>query len=153
MNMNKNILEPKWEVTQFDGNAITTRTVTEAELASIQPQQFDHYRSNSLGIFAYRDAAGNWIEHRDVWPKMGPVNLAVLEALQLHPAVSLTPLDLARLTGIHSLADNGNAAVRVRKIREAHDDGDQRFVETRRSGGLAYRWPRSRTWIWIERIS
>lgn len=152
MNVTAGSLNPRWEITQYDGKQITMRTVAEAEMLAIQPQQFDHYRSNSLGIYAYRNKAGIWVVHENIWPMMGPVNCDLLEAVQLHPGAYLTPAALAQVTNISSLRDNGNAAVYAHKVRLAHGNEGERFIETRRSGGLAYRWPRERTWIWIERI-
>lgn len=152
MNETSNALDPKWEITQYDGKRITVRTVTDAELSTIHPEQFDHYRSNSLGIYAYRNKAGAQVVHEKRWPKMGKVNYALLEALQWHAGAYQTLPTLAQLTNISSLRENRNACVRVRKIREAHGNEGERFIETRRSGGLAYRWPRARTWIWIEQL-
>jgi len=149
--MNKQT-EPKYEVTRYDGHEVEATTMAAEERDAIDPKEFDHLISTCSGTLGFRDQRGSWIEHHGKWPRMGPVCIAILRALQLNPGDFLDPRDIGLLTGNESLYDNNVLAARVCAIIKAHNDATGRFIETRTSGGYAVRWPGARTWVWIDRI-
>ena len=140
----------KYDVTQYDGREVTVTRMTAAEVRGLKPQTFDHFISTRDAIMAFRTASGKWIEWRNEWPGVGPVGLAILRSLQMNPGDFLTPEDIAELTGVNSLKRNEVLAARVCRLREAHADKSQRFIETRTASGYAIRWPRERTWLWVD---
>jgi hypothetical protein len=141
----------RYDVMQYDGREVTVTRMTPAEVRGLKPQAFDHFISTCDAILAFRTATGKWIECRNEWPGVGPVGLAILRSLQMTPGDFLTPKDIAELTGYRSLERNEVLAARVCALRNAHGDKAQRFIETRTAGGYAIRWPRERTWLWIDR--
>ena len=150
--MNKNMrIQKKYEVTTYDGHEVAAKTMIASQVMTLKPKSFDHFISTCDGVLGYRATDGQWVEHRKTWPGMGPVGLAVLQALQLNPGDYLTPKEIAKLTGYESLKHNDVLAARVCAIRNAHSD-NRILVETRGSGGYAIRWPKERTWLWISRI-
>ena len=150
--MNKNMrIQKKYEVTIYDGREVVAKTMMASQVKTLKPESFDHFMSTCNGVLGYRAADGQWVEHRNTWPGMGPVGLAVLQALQLNPGDYLTPGDIAGLTGYESLRHNDVLAARVCAIRNAHSK-NRMLVETRGSCGYALRWPKQRIWLWVDRI-
>jgi hypothetical protein len=141
----------KYDVTQYDGREVTVTRMTAAEVQKIKPQAFDYFISTRDAILAFRTAAGKWIEYRNKWPGVGPVGLAILRSLQMNFGDFLTPEDIAELTGINSLKRNEVLAARSCRLRKTHADKSQRFIETRTADRFAIRWPRERTWLWVDR--
>ena len=144
--------QKRYEVNRYDGNEIVTETVTTDCLRTLKPKSSDHYVSTCTGAFCFRTASGKWVEYHNKWPGLGPVGLVILQALQLNPGDYLTPAELAELTGYDSLRGNEVLAARIHAIRKLHRDKSERFIETRRSGGYAVRWPKERTWLWVDRL-
>ncbi len=144
--------QKRYEVTRYHGNEIVTETVTTDCMRTLKPKSSDHYVSTCTGDFGFRTASGKWVEYHNKWPGLGPVGLAILQALQLNPGDYLTPTELAELTGYGSLRRNEVLAARIHAIRKLHRDKGERFIETRQSGGYAVRWPGERTWLWVDRI-
>jgi hypothetical protein len=142
----------KYEVTVNDGKEITVKTVTAAEKEALDPQAFDLYMSPADGVLGFRDAKGNWVEYRNRWPGLGPVCIAIIQALQLNCGDFLSPKTLSQLCGFDSLHENSVLAARAHAIRKALRDPGARFIETRTSNGYALRWPRERTFLWVELI-
>ena len=142
----------KYEVTVNDGNEVTVKTVNTAEKEALDPQTFDMYMSPADGVLGFRDTNGKWVEYRNRWPGLGPRCIAIIQALQLNCGDFLSPKTIAELTGADSLRDNCALASRVHAIRKALRDPGARFIETRTSNGYALRWPRERTFLWVELI-
>lgn len=151
MNANDRI-EPRYEVTQYDGKEVIARTMTQEEAEAIDPKAFDHFMSTASGVMGFRASDGQWVDYDKKWPRMGRVTTDLLRALQLNPGVFLTPAELEKLTGHTSLGENSALAARVHSLRETHHDKEQRFIETNTQNGYRLRWPKERTWLWIDRI-
>jgi len=147
--------EPRYEVTHYDGTEISTRIVTRAEMLAIDPGSVDHYQARCLGLLSFRTATGDRREYRGRWPKLGPAGLRVLHALQLNPGDFLCPSEIAALTGWRSLERNGALTALIMRLRKAHDEQGQAawFIETSTAGGYFVRWPKHRTWMWVERVT
>lgn len=145
--------DQRYELTQFDGIEITTRSVGTEELRAVKPESYDVYISTSSGVLGFRDASGDWIEFRNRWPRLGPVTIAILRAIQLNPGDFLTPAQITELTGYDSLRENTVLAARIYALRQSLRDRDQRFVETSTADGYAIRWSSQRTWLWVDRIA
>lgn len=141
-----------YDLTSYDGHEVVARTIDREGLEALDPQQFDHFIATHIGVFAFRNELGRWIEYSQTWPRLGPVGIKVIRALQLNPGDFLTPRDIAELTSYDSLRQNENLAARICAIRKSHQDTSERFFETRRAGGYAVRWQAERTWVWVERI-
>ena len=151
--MNKNMrIQKKYDVMTYDGHEVIAKTMQAREVKALKPKSFDHYVSTCTGDLGFMASSGKWVEYHNKWPGLGPVGLAILQALQLNAGDYLTPAELAELTGYDSLRSNEVLAARIHAIRKLHRDKGERFIETRTSGGYAVRWPKERTWLWINRI-
>jgi hypothetical protein len=149
--MNKNMTR-QYQVTRNNGAEVTTVPVIAGEVEAIRPQDFDFYMSKPDATLGFQDHKGKWHEWSSSWPRLGPVCLDILEALQLNAGDYLTPTDLAEITGYESLRENGNLAARVCAIRHTLGNSGSRFIETRTAGGYAIRWPKNRTFVVVERV-
>src|SRR4030042_6452704 len=88
----------RYEKRHFDGKTTSTKTITYEQVMEINPQSVDHFQSSAFGIYAYRTAEGEWIEHRDGnCPGLGDVCLRIIQALQLNPAEFLRPTETPEL--------------------------------------------------------
>ena len=147
--------QTRYEVTIYDGQTIVTRTMTREQVMEINPQSFDYFLSAAFGIWAFRTADGDWIEHRGAdWPGLGDVCIKIIRAIQITRGEFQTPDDVVDLTGYHTLR-NGNAlSARLKAIREAHKDSfkSPHFFLSRRAGGFAIAWHHDKSWCWVERI-
>jgi len=155
MNPNQGI-EPRYQVTIYDGNPIVTKTTTRGQAMAINRQSVDHFLSTSFGVWAFRTAQDEWIEHPDAdWPGFGGVCIKIVQALQLNPGEFLSPSEIAELTGFHTLRNPNALAARLMAIREAHRESfpQPRFFLSRRAGGYGIAWNPQCSWIWIERIA
>jgi DNA-binding response OmpR family regulator len=125
-------------------------------MLAIDPASVDHYQAACRGLLAFRTATGDWEKYEEKWPKLGPVGLRVLHALQLNPGDFLCPSEIAALTGWRSLERNGALTALIMRLRKAHKEQGQAepwFIETKTAGGYGVRWPKDRTWMWIERVT
>ncbi|MGD2111550.1 MAG: helix-turn-helix domain-containing protein [Phycisphaerae bacterium] len=152
--MNRQPHQPsQYELLTYDGNEMSTAVIPHAELDRIDTTALDHFHSRSLGVFGFRAASGDWVEHHGRWPLIGPKALAILEAIQLNPGIYLDPRTIAQITGFESLYNGATLATRILKLREAHKEkGRPRFFKTIRAGGYRVCWPKERTWMWLEMI-
>ncbi len=144
--------EKKYDVTRYDGREVIARAATAKQARLYKPQAYDYYISTCWGVLGYRAAGGRWVEHQDGWEGIGPVTLPLVRAIQLNPGDYLTPEEIAQITGIGSLVRNGVLIARVYAFRRAHEGNPDRFIQTRASGDYAIRWPKERTWLWIDRV-
>ena len=151
---NKQIIKPRYELTSYDGHEVEVRSISWEQYQKIDPQSYDHYMSQSQGLWCYRDRQGHWIEHRIEWPGLGNTCIKIIQSVQLNPGSFLTPRDIAELTNVHSLAENNNLSARWLAIRQAHGEtfAQPRFWLSRRAGGMAVAWHPKFTWAWLERI-
>jgi hypothetical protein len=154
MNTNKNI-KPRYEVTIYDGQTITTKTMTREQVMAINPQSVHYFMSIVFGILGFRTEEDEWIQFNDSdWPGLGDVCIKIIQALQINPGEFLTPTEIAELTGYWSLR-NGNAlSARLKAIREAHKESSKKrhFFLSRKSGGYRVAWSPNYSWMQIERI-
>ena len=145
--------QPRYEITRYYDQGIFTDSLSQSELAKIDIKQVDHFLSNSLGLWAFHTADGNWIEHRGEWPGLGPVNLLILQALQINPGIFLQPRDIAALTGHDGLSHNGTLSAGILRLRRAHiEQGQPWFIETTKNHFYGLRWSPARSWMSIELI-
>jgi hypothetical protein len=151
--MQKKQPDRRYESNSYDGRDFKTDTVSAESVASVSGPEFDHFMSSCNGVLGFRTSNGKCVEYREKWPRMGRITLDVLKILQLNPGDFLTPEDIAALTGHLSLRANETLAARVCAIRKTHQDESERFIETRKGGGYGLRWPKDRTWLWIDRIA
>ena len=155
MNMHE-IVQPRYEVTFYDGQAIATRTMTREQVLAINPQSVDHCLSPDLGIWAFKTAEGEWIEHRGgIWPGLGDTGIKVISATQLNPGEFLTPADIAELTGYATLRKGYALSARLMALREAHRESGRNphFFQSRRAGGYAIGWNPECRWMRIDRMT
>jgi hypothetical protein len=145
-------IERQYQLTIYDANGMTVKTVDGKEKAALKPQNYDLYYAPHDGVLAFRDAAGNWVEYRGHWPRFGLKCLAILQALLLNAGDFLTPADLAEITNMPEMRENTVLAARVHAMRKSLRDPGARFIETRTSNGYAIRWTPGRTFLWGELI-
>lgn len=154
MNPNKN-LKPRYEVTIYDGQTITTKTMTHDQVMEINPQSTDHFLSSVFGIWAFRTADDEWIEYRGGdWPQFGDVCIRIVQAIQLNPGEFIDPVLIAELTGRSTLRENNVLSARLMVIRKAHKESFNKphFFLSRKTGGFGVSWNQERTWCSVERI-
>ena len=149
---NDNGNEKRYDKTCYDAHEVTVETISAEERQEIKPLGFDFYMSKADGVLLFRTETGKWIEYVTSWPRLGPVTLAALNALQLNPGEFLTPEQIGRISGYTSLGRVGPLVARVHAMRKTLKDRDGWFIETKTSGGYGVRWVKERTWIWIERL-
>lgn len=146
---------PRYEVTHYDTQEVTTQTMTRRQIAELNPQGVDYFLSVALGIWAFRTADGHWVECRDgIWPGFGNTCITLVRAMQLNAPEFITPREIAALTGYSTLRDNNALSARLKAIREAHKESFRRphFFRSRRSGGFGLAWNPEKTFCWVERI-
>lgn len=155
MNTNKNI-KPRYEVTIYDGQTVTTKTMTREQVMAINPQSVDYFFSTAFGIWGFRTADDEWVEHNAAdWPGLGDTCIRIIQAIQLNPGEFLTPQEIADLTGCFTLRDNNALSARFMAIRQVHKESFKKphFFQSRRAGGYGISWNSEKTWMWIERIA
>ena len=155
MNPNKKV-NSSYEVTTYNGQTTSTNTMTREQAMAINPQSVHYFLSCALGIWGFRAADGNWVEHRGSdWPGLGQVGIRMIQALQLNPAEFLTPTEIADITGRSRLGDNKALSARLMALRKAHGESFKKphFFLSRRDGGFAIAWNPQSTWMWVERIT
>ena len=154
MNTNKNI-KPRYEVLAYDGQTITSKTMTHEQVMAINPQSADHFLSSVFGIWAFRTAEDEWVEHHGGdWPGFGDVCIRIVQAIQLNPGEFIDPVLVAELTGRSTLRENNVLSARLMAIRRAHRESHKKphFFLSRKAGGFGVSWNPQKTWMWIERI-
>jgi len=154
MNLNRNP-KPRYEVLAYDGQTITSKTVTHEQVTVINHQSADYFLSPVFGIWAFRTKDDEWIEHRGAdWPGLGDVCIRIVQAVQLNPGEFLTPTEIAELTGRPTLRENNALSARLMAIRRAHKESYEKphFFLSRKAGGFAIAWNPQCAWMWIERI-
>ena len=154
MNPN-NKIKPRYEVTTYDGQTITTKTMTQEQVTGIKPQAVDHFLSSVFGIWGLRTADDKWVEHRGAdWRGLGDSCIRIIQALQLNPGQFLAPAMIAELTGRSSFRDNSVLSARLMAIRKAHQESNKKphFFLSRRAGGFGISWNPQLSWMSIERI-
>lgn len=145
----------RYDVLAYDGQTINSNTVTHEQVMAINHQSADYFLSSVFGIWAFRTAEDEWIEHRGGdWPEFGEVCIRVVQAIQLNPGEFLTPVEIAELTGRSKLRENNNLSARLMAIRKAHRECHKKphFFLSRKAGGFGVSWNPERTWMWVERI-
>ena len=155
MNTSKNI-KPRYEVTAYDGQEITTKTMTREQVMAINPQTVDYFLSTAFGIWGFRTDQDEWVEHNaGDWPGLGDTCIRIIQAVQLNPGEFLTPQEIADLTGFFTLRENNVLSARLMVIRQVHKETAQKpnFFLSRRAGGYGVAWRPEKTWLWIERIT
>ena len=140
----------RYQVTIYDGKELVVRSMNGTEKLALQPQSFDLYYSLPDGILAFRDSSGKWIEYRGHWPRFGPKCIGILQVLLLNPGDFMAPAAIGDLTRFDSLRENTILAARVHAMRKSLRDTGGWFIETRTSNGYAIRWPRERSFLWVE---
>lgn len=140
--------ECRFRVTQYDGERIHKREMSEAEMRQIDPESVHLYLNEPEGRLVYKGADGKPQEPKG-WP--GLVGQEVLRAIQSKPGIFLSPRALTALTGIHALAVNGTVATHVMRLRIllGEQGGPHRLVESRRVPEYGIRWPRGVSWVSI----
>ena len=154
MNTNKS-MKPRYEVTNYDAQTITTKNMTREQVMAINPQSVDYFLSITFGIWGFRTDQDEWIEHSaGNWPGLGDVCIRIIQAIQLNPREFLKPSQIADLTGCFTLRENNVLAARLLAIRRIHKESAEKphFFKSRRPGGYALAWNPEKTWLWIERI-
>jgi len=154
MNQNK-ATKQRYEVTIYDGQDVTTRPMTREQVMEINPQSFGYFFSTVFGIWAFRTANDEWIEHEAAdWPGIGDTCIRIIQAVQFNPGEFLTPTEIAELTGYATLRNKNALSARLKAIREAHKESYKapNFFSSRRDGGFAIAWNAEKTWAWIERV-
>lgn len=140
----------KYEDQIYDGRTVIIKTLNANDPNLSDPKDFDLYFSSSLSTFAYRNSNGEWIECKDQYPKgIGPVCVRIIQALMLNPGRNLNPQQIAKLSNRDAVAENGNLAARICKIRKLIGYG---FLETSTIDGYHVRWPKPQRWLWREII-
>ena len=154
MNTNK-IIQPRYDVTIYDGHAITMRTMTREQVQAINPQSVDHFLSSALGIWAFRTAEGEWIEHRGGdWPGLGDAGIRITQATQINYGDFLTPAEIADLTGYTTLSEGSALSARLLALRKCHRESHRpHFFLSRRAGGFGIAFNPERSWMWLERAA
>ena len=148
--------KPRYEVTIYDGQDISTRMVTRAQLAEMQDQHYDYFFSKTLGKWAHTTAQDERIQHEHAaWPGIGDTCIRIIQAIQLNPGEFLTPAEIAELTGCDTLRSGNALSARLKAIREAHRETfrNPHFFLSRRDGGFGIAWNPTRTWMWLEKVS
>jgi hypothetical protein len=153
----KRITQPYYECTTYDGHNISTQTLTREQVLAISPQSVDHFLSCALGIWGFRTADGEWIEHRGGdWPGLGDTGIRIIQAIQINPGEFLSPTLIAELTGCSTLRNGYALSARLMALREIHKESFRtskpHFFLSRRAGGFAVCWNPQRTWCSIDRI-
>jgi hypothetical protein len=151
----KKIIKHRYEVTVYDRQEVTTKSMTRDQVMQINPQSFDYFLSLAFGIWAFRTAEDKWIAHEAAdWPGIGNTGIKIIQATQLNPREFLIPAEIAELTGCATLRNSNALSARLKAIREAHKESFKypNFFLSRRDGGFAIAWNAEKTWAWIERI-
>lgn len=146
----------RYEVTAYDGQDITTRMVTRAQLTEMQDQRYDYFFSKTLGKWSHTTTQDERIRHEHAdWPGIGDTCIRIIQAIQLNPGEFLPPGEIAQLTGFDTLRNPNALSARLKAIREAHRETFRRphFFLTRRAGGFAIAWNPAKTWMWLEKVS
>jgi len=145
----------RYEVTIYDTQEATTRTMTRKQIMELNPQMVDYFLSVTLGIWAFRTADDRWVVHRDgIWPGLGNTGLKIVQATQLNVPEFVTPKEIAAITGYSTLRENNALSARWKAIRAAHEESFTRpnFWLSRRAGGFGLAWNPLKTFCWVERI-
>ena len=135
------------------GSQIQTSRIPEGDTGKIEVQGFDYMHAPVWGAYGFRTRAGEWVEHQIEGSGLGPVAFGIVRAVQRRPGLLLTPKDIADMSYHWTLLDPNVLAARLRVIRAAHDESGQtpRLFLSQRKCGYRISWPRSLTWIWIDR--
>ena len=153
--MNKKNEEPRYEVTTCYDRTVDMETLSRDQVMAINRQSVDYFLSADFGIWAFRTAEDEWVEHRGGdWPGFGDVCIRIVQGLQLNPAEFLSPAIIAELTGRPTLRDNNALSARLMAIRRAHKESYRKphFFLSRKAEGFAISWAPENSWMWIERI-
>ena len=142
-----------YDKTCYDGHEVTVERISAEELRGIRLKDFDFFMTKVDAVLAFLTESDEWVEYVKTWPRLGPVTLSVLNALQLNPGEFLTPGQIGRIAGYASLGTVETLVARVHAMRKTLMDSNGWFVETKTSGGYGVRWVGGRTWIWIERVA
>ena len=144
-----------YQVTQYDGEKITSAKMTRQQLKAIEPQSVNHYLSFAFGQWGYRNLDGQWIANDLDCCGLGNTGLAILMATQNSPGEYLTPRDVWIQTDVYSLLTPNNLSARWMSLRRLHGEtfSKPNFFFSRRTGGMAVAWNRKCTWMRVERLS
>ena len=154
--MNPKNLKSRYEVTTYDAQEISTKPMTREQAMAIKPQSFDYFLSSAFGIWGFRTAEDEWIEHRGGnWPGLGDVCIRIIQDIQFNSPDFLTPPEVADHTGRFKLRNGYALSARLMTIREIHKESFKKphFFLSRRAGGFAIAWNPEKTWCWVERIT
>lgn len=145
----------RYEVTYYDGQDISTQVLSRRKAVQLDPRGFDYFLSVSMGLWFFRTAEGEWVEHHDgIWPGFGNTCIKIVRATQLNTPEFVTPEDIAAVTGYNTLRNNNALSARWKAIRVAHQEDFRQpnFFLSRRSGGFGVAWNPNKTFCWVERI-
>ncbi|MFA6186465.1 MAG: hypothetical protein WC770_04530 [Phycisphaerae bacterium] len=138
----------------YDGNIVSVKTITRDELLSLNRESVDHFLSIDLGIWAFRNSKGKWVEKKLSEKSMGTTCLRIIECLQCEPGIFYTPNEISELTNIYSLKNPNNLSARLRVIRLCHEETfeEPNFFLSKRAGGFGAAWNPKKTFTQIVRI-
>jgi len=146
----------RYEVLIYDGQTITSKTMTREQVMAVNHQSVDYFFSTAFGIWGFRTHEDEWIEHSAAdWPGLGDTCIRISQTIQLNPGEFLTPQEIADLTGCFTLRSRNALSARFMKIREVHKESFKKphFFLSRRARGYAVAWKPEYSWMWIERIA
>ncbi|MCH9032888.1 MAG: hypothetical protein IID42_00105 [Planctomycetes bacterium] len=147
------------EVTSYrPGSEPDVESMTIAEARKLAVQRYDHLLARVSGVYGYRDAQGDWVEHPLEGSGLGHIAWEIVRSLQFNPGVFLTRKQVDKLVRGACPGDyrsfNGRLAARLKVIRSAHRENgtSPRLFVSKRNGGYAVQWPARFSWIWIDPI-
>lgn len=146
--------QPKFEQIIYNGSSFTKSIITQEDLLQIDQTIVDHYLAVDLGVLAFRNHRGEWIEYSLAKRSIGSVCLKLLELVQCEPGTFFSPQEIAELTTLNSLGDNNNLSARWRALRLSHDETFKQpnFFLSKRTGGIGVAWNPEKTFMQILRI-
>lgn len=152
--MKSKINNSLFEKVHYDGKTLSVKTITKDEVDSLDKESVDHFLAVDLGIWAFRNRYGQWIERNLSEHPIGNTCLEILEAVQCEPGVYFSPKAIAELTNIHSLATPNNLSARWRALRLRHNEiyAFPNFFLSKRAGGMGIAWNPRKTFTQIFRI-
>jgi hypothetical protein len=152
---NKDINKPRYEVMIYDGQTITTKTMTREQVMELNPQAVDYFLSMAFGILGFRTNEDEWIQFNNAdWSGLGDVCIKIIQAILLNPGEFLKPQEIADLTDCFTLRNPNALSARLMAIRKVHKESYRkpRFFLSRKTGGFAIAFNPQCSWMWIERI-
>lgn len=144
----------KYEIRSYLNKKLSVWTATYAKAQALNWKSYDHFLSQTFGIWSFRQADGNQIIHYYNWPGLGNKSIMLIQATQENPGINLPPIEIYNLTGEENFLDNNNISARWMHLRKIHKETFQKphFFLSQRVGGLCVAWHPQRSWLSIEQI-